>query len=92
MITYIYRSSRKPDTYLYLAEKDDFSKIPNGIVNSLGIIEFSMELEIRNDMKLAKENPITVIDNLTEHGFHLQLASDTTIESLMAKIARQKLI
>lgn len=92
MLAYIYRSSRKPDTYLYVSKKDDFSKIPNEIINSLGILEFSMELEIESDMKLAKENPAIVINNLNEHGFHMQLPPETSLEEIMAKIARQKLI
>ena len=92
MIAYIYRCSRKPDMYIYLAEEDNFTKVPKAIFDSLGIVEFAMELELRKDMKLAKENPETVIGNLEEHSFHLQLARDTTIEQIMADIARRKLM
>lgn len=91
MKAYIYRCSRKPDIYIYLAEENDFSKVPKGIYNSLGIVKFTMELDIKKDMKMAKENPEIVLENLNEHGFHIQLAKDTTIESIMAKIARNKL-
>ena len=92
MKTYIYRCSRKPDTYLFLAEEDNLSSVPKDIVTSLGIIEFALELDIRSDMKLAKEDPQTVLDNLKKHGFHIQLATDTSIESIMADIARRKLM
>lgn len=78
--------------YIYLAEEDDFSKVPKEIYNSLGIIEFSMEIEIKNDMKLAKESPATVLNNLHENGCHLQLPSDASIESIMAGIAKNKLM
>lgn len=91
MKAYIYRSSRKPDIYIYLAEEDDFSKVPKDIYNSLGIVELIMELDIKKGMKIAKENPETILENLNEHGFHIQLADETTIESIMAKIARNKL-
>ena len=90
MNTYIYRSSRKPDTYIYLADKDDFSKLPKGIYNSLGIIEFAMEIELNTDTKLARENPATVLENLHTHGFHIQLPDDTSVEALMEKIARKQ--
>ena len=90
MKTYIYRCARKPDTYIYLAEKDDFSKLPKDIINSLGIIEFSMELELSKNKKLAKESPAVVMENLKSHGFHIQLPDDTSVETLMAKIARKK--
>jgi uncharacterized protein YcgL (UPF0745 family) len=90
MKCYIYRSSRKPDTYIYLADKDGFSKLPETIYNSLGIIEFAMEIELSADKKLAKENPATVMENLKNHGFHIQLPDDTPVETLMAKIARKQ--
>lgn len=92
MKAYIYRCSRKPDTYIYLAEEDNISTVPNDIIKSLGIIEFALELDITKDMKLAKEDPQTILDNLDEHGFHIQLATDTSVESIMADIARRKLM
>lgn len=91
MKTYIYRSSRKRDVYIYLAEEDDFSKVPKEIYDSLGIITFTMELDIKKDMKLARENPAIVIKNLNKHGFHMQLPNDASVESVMLKIARNKL-
>ena len=88
---YIYRCSRKPDMYIYLAEEDDFSTVPKEIFNSLGIITFSMELEISIDKKLAREDSVTVMANLKEHGFHLQLPDQTPIEEFMARIAGKKI-
>ena len=91
MNCYIYRCSRKPDMYIYLAEEDDFSNVPREIFNSLGIIQFAMELEISADKKLAKENPEKVMENLEEHGFHLQLPDETPVEELMTRIASKKI-
>ena len=91
MKAFIYRCSKKPDMYIYLAEEDDFSKVPKEIFNSLGIISFSMELEMHADRKLSKENPEKVMENLNENGFHLQLPDETPIEELMNKIANKKL-
>ena len=86
---FIYRCSRKPDMYIYLAEKDDFSVVPDTVMNGLGLTEFAMELELGEDSKLAKEDPKQVLDNLEANGFHLQLPDDTPIEELMARLARQ---
>lgn len=91
MKSFIYRCSRKPDLYIYLEEEDDFSKVPKDIYASLGIITFAMELDIKPEMKLARENPETILKNLKQHGFHIQLSNDTSIESRMAKISRNKL-
>jgi len=87
MQAWIYRCSRKPDMYIYLAERDDFSKVPAAILNSLGNLSFAMELEIDEDRKLARENPKTVLHNLSEHGFHLQLPPETPIEQLLQQVA-----
>ena len=76
--------------YIYLAEEDDFSNVPKEIFNSLGIITFAMELELDASKKLAREDPVLIIKNLEEHSFHLQLPSETPVEELMAKIARDK--
>ena len=90
MNCYIYRCSRKEDMYLYLAEKDDFSCVPDEIMRALGITEFSMELELTPERKLAREDTSTVLKNLEDKGFHLQLPRDTTIETIMTRIARGK--
>jgi hypothetical protein len=75
--------------YIYLAEEDVFDNVPKAIFNSLGIVEFSMELDISSDTKLAREDTSTVISNLKQHGFHLQLASDESVEAMMARIAEK---
>ncbi len=87
MLCFIYRCSLKPDMYIYLAEEDVFDNVPKGIFNSLGIVEFSMELEITSRTKLARENIEIVLKNLKEHGFHLQLASNESVEAIMRRIA-----
>ena len=87
MLCFIYRCSLKPDMYIYLAEEDVFDNVPREIFNSLGIVEFSMELELTSRTRLARENIETVLNNLNEHGFHLQLAGNESVEAIMRRIA-----
>jgi len=87
MNCYIYRCSGKNDMYIYLKDQDDFSVVPDHIKKSLGETEFTLEVEITADRKLAKENPETVLKNLDEHGFHLQLPSEKSIEEVLTEIA-----
>jgi uncharacterized protein len=87
MECFIYRCSLKPDMYIYLAEEDNFEDVPGEIFNSLGIVEFAMELDITPDTRLAREDTGTVISNLKEHGFHIQLPGDQSVEAIMARIA-----
>lgn len=91
MNCYIYRCSRKADLYIYLADRDDFSRVPAEIMRGLGITEFSMELALTTDKKLAKEDTAAVMKNLEENGFHLQLPRDISIESVMSRIAKGKM-
>ncbi len=90
MLSFVYRCSLKPDMYIYLAEEDVFDNVPREIFNSLGIVEFSMELDIQADTKLAREDAETVVGNLKEFGFHLQLAGHESVEAIMARIAAGK--
>lgn len=87
---YIYRCSAKPDMYIYLAEKGGFDKIDQELLKKLGQLSFAMSLELDNNSKLAREDPLKVIDNLKNQGFHLQMPSDTSVEELMARISLAK--
>ncbi len=84
MLCHIYRSSRKVDTYLYLANKDDFSIVPESLLGLFGDPEFSFSFELSMDKKLARENAAEVLDNLSSQGYHLQLQSDVLIEQMLA--------
>ncbi len=90
MQCFIYRCNLKPDMYIYLAEEDDFDNIPRDVFNTLGIVEFAMELDITADTKLAREETTTVINNLQEHGFHLQLPVRESIETIMSRLAENQ--
>ena len=74
MISYIYKSRKKDELYLYITKKDDFSQVPQALYDSMGSEpEFVMELELTPDKKLAREDVITVIKNLESQGFHVQI-------------------
>ncbi len=84
LICFIYRSDRKADTYLYLLQKDDFSKVPPELLKVFGEPEFSFQFELSPDRSLAKEDPAEVYANLQQQGYHLQLQDDLLIEQQLA--------
>ena len=84
MLVYIYRSNRKPDTYLYLAEKDDFSMVPESLMTVFGEPEFSFSFLLTPEKKLIKEDTDTVLENLKEQAYHLQLQNDVLVEQMLA--------
>ena len=49
MFCHIYRSSRKVDTYLYLVDKDDFSILPENLLELFGDPEFSFSFVLAVD-------------------------------------------
>ena len=89
MTCYIYRCSAKQDMYIYLKEKDNFDLLPADLLKSLGRTDFSMQLELSANKKLAKEDPLVVRQNLEKQGFHLQMPSNTSVDELLENIAKQ---
>lgn len=73
MLCFIYKSLKKEYLYLYIAKKDDFSQVPETLFNSMGGIEFVMELELSAERRLAGEDAVKVINSLKEKGFFVQL-------------------
>lgn len=84
MSCFIYRSTCKADTYLYVLEKDDFSMLPDALMKVFGQPEFSFKFELTPDRILAKEDTAEVYTNLRQQGFHLQMADDLLIEQQLA--------
>ncbi|MGZ8187118.1 MAG: YcgL domain-containing protein [Methylobacter sp.] len=73
MQCFIYKSLNKEYLYLYTDKKDDFSSVPELLFNSLGRLEFVMELELGPERKLAREDAGKVIQSLKEKGFFVQM-------------------
>lgn len=73
MQCFIYKSLKKDELYLYLNKKDDFSSVPESLYNSLGRLEFVMELKLSPERKLAREDISRVITSLETKGFFVQM-------------------
>ena len=83
MQAFVYKSLRKPDTYLYLRERDAFGLLPEAVRAPLGALEFVMELALAPGRKLARADATVVRANLVERGFHLQFP-ETQLDPLVA--------
>ena len=53
MLSAIYKSTRKVDTYLFVEKRDDFSKVPEALLNTFGKPVFVMLINIGNRENLA---------------------------------------
>jgi uncharacterized protein len=73
MQCFIYKSQKKDFLYLYVAKKDDFSKVPDSLFDHFGKMEFVMDIELTPERNLSREDAGKVIKNLNEQGFFVQL-------------------
>jgi uncharacterized protein YcgL (UPF0745 family) len=73
MQAFVYKSLRKPDTYLYLRKRDDFAVVPERVLAPLGALAFVLDFELNDDRKLGRADPRVVLANLQGRGFHLQV-------------------
>ena len=69
----VYKGERKPDCYLYVKSKDDFSEVPESLVEMLGDLGFIMDLDLASRDKLAYADIAEVTRLLDEQGFFLQM-------------------
>ena len=69
----VVRSNQKEYTYIYLLTGHDYEDLPLALKNVFGEPEFVMTLELSSDRNLAYENVETVMQNLSEKGYHLQM-------------------
>jgi len=82
MQCFVYRSTRRENTYLFLAKKDNFEEIPEALLRIFGRPEFSFEFELSDEKNLVRENPEDVMKNIQEQGFHLQMPAENKERSL----------
>ena len=75
MRVFVYKSQRKLDTYLYVANHDDFASVPEIVQKPLLPWQFVLEFKLDTMKKLPRMNAATLHKNLIEHGFYLQVPS-----------------
>lgn len=73
MQLFVYRSTRRVETYVYLPRKDDFSDLPVDIAKALGRLEFALSFELTPERRLARVDADAVREAIRANGFFLQL-------------------
>lgn len=84
MLAYVYKSQKRADTYIFLAGRDDFSRLPEPLRTQLGALAFVLEVELTPERKLAREDASEVMENLAARGFHLQFPPSQADDPLSA--------
>lgn len=73
MFCAIYRSLTRPDIYLYIEKKDDFSKVPEPLLKQFGQPQLVMVINLGQRKQLAATDSATVCRSLVEAGYYLQV-------------------
>ena len=72
MLAYVYKSLKKADTYVYLAARDDFARLPEPLRLQMGALQFVLDVALTPERRLGLEDPAVVRENLATRGFHVQ--------------------
>lgn len=72
MLAHVYKSLKKADTYVYLAARDDFARLPEPLRAQLGELRFVLDVALTPERRLAQEDAAVVRTNLAARGFHIQ--------------------
>jgi uncharacterized protein YcgL (UPF0745 family) len=73
VICAVYKSVKKPDTYLFVMSGEEFERVPRALLAILGKLEFVMTVNLDKRDKLAQSDPQQVKTALLEQGYYLQL-------------------
>jgi hypothetical protein len=69
----VYKSVDKENYYLYVLADQGVDQVPEALRQQLGKVEIALSLELTEGKSLAKEDPVIVMANLKDQGYHLQL-------------------
>ena len=88
MQSYIYRSEKKADCYLFLKQPVDKFDLPDVVQKVVGELHLVMELDITPETKLAISNATNVLDAFDQQGFYIQMppAEDNPVDALFDRL------
>lgn len=69
----VYKSLKQFDYYLYVRTEDAFSRVPEGLQALLGTLEKIIDLELHAGRTLAQADVATVMAQIEECGYYLQM-------------------
>ena len=80
MLTWVYKSARKADTYLYIDRKDDFTRVPSSLLDLMGRLDYVLEVDLSSREKLARADIDEVRSRLHDNGYFVQLPPGETAQ------------
>lgn len=69
----VYKSPKKADTYLYIEKRDDFSGVPEALIQTFGTPQYLTVIPLLKYEHIANISRSSFIDKIKKDGFYLQL-------------------
>jgi uncharacterized protein YcgL (UPF0745 family) len=73
MLCEIYKGNKKAEMYLYVPIDTGLKNVPEVLLQSFGELELVMKLKLTKAKKLARVDIATVMRDIQEKGFYLQV-------------------
>lgn len=73
MLCAIYKSSKQQQAYLYVPGRDDFSRVPEMLMETFGTPKFLMIMPLKKERKMAQMDIETLRKELSLKGYYLQI-------------------
>jgi uncharacterized protein YcgL (UPF0745 family) len=81
----VFRSGKRAETYLYLAQGQPFEDLPPELRAAFGEPCFVMALNLSEERQLARVDTRQVLEHLETRGFYLQLPPETPVEEQISQ-------
>ena len=69
----VYKGRKRPDTYIFLPVKDDFSVLSDELRRAMGELVHVMDLVLTPERRLARADARNVMRGLLQRGCYIQL-------------------
>lgn len=73
MLCAVYKSSKQQQAYLYVPGRDDFSRVPDMLMETFGKPKFLMIMPLKKERKMAQMDIETLRKELSLKGYYLQI-------------------
>ncbi|MDR6982335.1 uncharacterized protein YcgL (UPF0745 family) [Rheinheimera pacifica] len=83
MLCAVYKSVRKDSTYLYVERRDDFSKVPDALLQTFGTPVLVTLINLARRQHLALADIDKVKQQLLQQGYYLQIPPP--VDNLLAE-------
>jgi uncharacterized protein YcgL (UPF0745 family) len=87
MLTAVYKSKKKADTFLFIEKRDDFSKVPEPLMAMFGQPLYVMIINLAKRTQLGVADLDTLKQSLSDQGYYLQIPPPE--ENLLSQLRKQ---